>query len=78
MRFVPTHRQLDNTTTTVPSAKWPVELVLISNEGGREQYLDPLMIHGILDRAIQNVCQITPALIKFFPRTNTNSQGALP
>jgi len=77
MRFVPTHRQSDDTTATLPPAKWPVEMVLLSNETGREQYLYQPMIHKITALAIQDVCQMTPELTKFFPRTNTNSQGAL-
>ena len=40
MRFVPTHRQSDDTTAALSLAKWPVEMALISNEAGREQYLD--------------------------------------
>jgi len=40
MRFVPTHRQLDDTTATLPPAKWLVEMALISNEADKEQYLD--------------------------------------
>ena len=75
--FLPTHRQSDDTTATLPPAKWPVEILLISNEAGREQYLDQAIIHKILAPSIQDVCQMTPALTKFFPRTNANSQGAL-
>jgi hypothetical protein len=31
MRFVPIHRQSDDSTATLPQAKWLVEMVLISN-----------------------------------------------
>ena len=55
-----------------------MELVLVSNEAGKEQYLDLSKIHIILAPAIQDVCQMTPALAKSFPRTNANSQGVLP
>jgi hypothetical protein len=36
MRFVPAHKQTDGDTSSLPSAKWPVELVLISNKEGRD------------------------------------------
>jgi len=38
MRFVPTHRQSDDTMATLLAAKLPMEMVLISHEAGREQY----------------------------------------
>ena len=78
MRCVPTHRQSDDTAATPHRAKWPGEIVLISNEAHREQYLDQSKTHRILALAIQDVCQMTPALSEFFPRTNTSSQGTLP
>ena len=40
MRFVPAHKQTDGDTAALPPAKWPVELVLISNEAGKQQFLD--------------------------------------
>ena len=39
MRFVRAHKQKDGDTTYLPLAKWPVELVLISNEEGRNQFV---------------------------------------
>jgi hypothetical protein len=45
VQFVPAHRQSDDTTATLHPAKWPVEIVLISNEAGREKYLDRSKIH---------------------------------
>ena len=78
MRFVLAHRQSVDMTATLPPAKWLVELVLISNKAGREKYLDLASIHKILSSAIQDVCHMTPALTKFFPRTNNTSPGALP
>ena len=78
MRFVPTHRQSQNTTATLLSAKWPLEMILVSNEAGREQYLDQARIHWILAPVIQNICHMTPAITRFFPRANISSQGALP
>jgi len=38
MRVVPAHRQSDDMTVALPPDKWPVELVLISKEAGREKY----------------------------------------
>ncbi len=37
VRFVPAHRQSDDTTAKLPPIKWPVELVLVSNEARREK-----------------------------------------
>ncbi len=48
MRFVPAHRQSDDATQALPPDKWQVELLLISNEAGRERYLDQSRIHKIL------------------------------
>jgi hypothetical protein len=78
MHFVPAHRQFDDTTAILPPAKWLVELVLIFNEAGREKYLDKSKIQGILALATQGVCHMTPALTKFFTRTNITSTWALP
>ena len=55
-----------------------VEMELMSNDAGREQYLYQSRIHMILAPAIQDVCKMTPALTKFVSRININSQGALP
>ncbi len=37
-----------------------------------------MLIHSILAPAIQDVCHMTPALTKFFPRTNNTNPGAQP
>ena len=47
MRSVPAYRQSDDVTAALPTVKWPVELSLISNEAGRERYLDQSRIHRI-------------------------------
>ncbi len=39
IRFVPAHKESDEATPDLSHAKWPVELVLISNEKGREAIL---------------------------------------
>jgi len=77
MHFVPAHRQSDDVTATLPPAKWPVELILISNEAGREKYLDHSRIHRILVPVIQVVCHMTPAQTMFFPPKIFTSTGAL-
>ncbi len=78
MRFVPAHRQSDDVTGTLPPAKWPVELVLISKEAGRGKYLDKSRIHIILAPAIKAVCHTTPAQTKFFPLINANNTEHYP
>jgi len=75
---VQAHGQSDDMTTILPPAKWPVELVLISNEAGREKYLDRAKIHRILAPANLDVCHMSPALTKFFSRTTNTSPRALP
>jgi hypothetical protein len=52
MRFVPTRRQSDDLTASLPPAKWPMEGVLISSEAARENCLDQARIRRILSRAI--------------------------
>ncbi len=48
-------------------AKWPVEFVLISNDTGREAYLNNDRIHMILAPAIQATCRLTPEETTCFP-----------
>ena len=67
MRFVPAHRQSDDRRATLPPSKWPVELVLISNETSREKYSDQSRIHRTLAPTIPDVCEMTTAQTKFFP-----------
>ncbi len=52
MRFVPAHKQADDASLELKPAKWPVELVLIANDMGREAYLSNDMIQTILALAI--------------------------
>ncbi len=56
MRFVPAHKQTYGDTTSLTPANWPVELVLISNEAGKQQFLDWDRITQILAPAIRRVC----------------------
>jgi len=39
MRFVPAHKQSDEANPVLSPAKWPVELVLIAIEKGRETFI---------------------------------------
>ncbi len=47
MRFVPAHKQSDETNPILSPAKWPVELVRIANEKGRETFICPDRIQQI-------------------------------
>jgi hypothetical protein len=69
MRFVPAHKQSDIGTDSFSRAKWPVELVLISNEEGRNQFVNTERIHQILGPALCNTCQTTTEQLRFFPNT---------
>ncbi len=40
MRFVPAEKQTDEPSMELKPGKWPVELVYITNDMGREVYLD--------------------------------------
>ena len=69
MRFVPAHKQTDIDTTSLSPAKWPVELVLISNEEGRNQFVSMERIHQILAPALRSACHMTTDQLRFFPNT---------
>ncbi len=74
MRFVPAHKQPDGETASLPPARWPVELVLISNVEDKRQYVDMDRIKTILQPAICNVCQMSPEMIQFFPKTRAREE----
>ena len=67
MRFIPAHKQADDESMELTPAKWPVELVLIANDLGREAYLDNNRIQTILAPAIQARCRLSPEETVFFP-----------
>ncbi len=67
MRFVPADKQTDDESMELKPAKWPVELILIANELGREAYLDHDRIRSILSPAIENICRLKPEDTIFFP-----------
>jgi hypothetical protein len=52
VRVVSAHRQSDDMTAILLSAKWPVELVLISNATSCEKNIDKSRIYRILALAI--------------------------
>jgi len=67
MRVVPANKQVDDASMELKPAKWPVELVLIANDMGRETYLSNNRIHTILAPAIQATCRLKPEETVFFP-----------
>ena len=69
MRFVPAHKQKDSDTTSLTLAKWPVEMVLISNEEDRNQFVSMDRINQILAPALRNACHMSTEQRKFFPNT---------
>jgi hypothetical protein len=71
MRFVPAEKQTDEPSLELKPAKWPVELVLIANDMGREIYLDNDRIYIILSPAIRDICRLTPEETTFFPHLST-------
>ncbi len=58
MRFFPSDKQTDETSIELKPAKWPLELVLIANDMGREVYLDNERIQTIISPAIQTICRL--------------------
>jgi hypothetical protein len=52
MRFFPASKQADDASMELKTAKWPVELVLIANNTGREAYLSTNRIQTIFAPAI--------------------------
>ena len=58
MRFVPAHKQTDLDPTVLTPARWPVELVMISNESGRSRFLDDPRLYAVLAPAISETCHI--------------------
>jgi hypothetical protein len=69
MRFVRAHKQTDSDTTSLPLAKWPVELVLISSEERRNQFVNMYRINQILAPALRIACHMTTGQLRFFPNT---------
>ena len=53
MRFVPAHKQSNSDATSLPPAKWLIELFLIVNDEGRNQFVDMERIHLIVAPALR-------------------------
>ena len=66
MRFVLAHKQTDGGTIPLPPTKWPIELVLISNEASRNHYVSINRVNHVLVPALRNVCHMTSEQLKFF------------
>jgi hypothetical protein len=66
-RFVPTNKQTNVDTYALTPVRWPVELVLISNEEGRKLFLDTHRIRTVLAPAISSICHIRQEHHVFFP-----------
>ncbi len=58
VRFVPANKQTDDASIELKPVKWPVDLILIANDKGRESYLDNDRVQAILAHAIQAVCKL--------------------
>jgi hypothetical protein len=69
MRFVPAHKQSYVDTYSLPPARWPVELDLISNEEVKNQFVSIERTHQILGPALCNACHMTTKQLRFFPNT---------
>ena len=69
MRYVPAHKQTDGDTSPLTPAKWPIELVLISNKEGRNQFVSKDRMNEILAPALRNACYMATKQLKFFPNT---------
>jgi hypothetical protein len=67
MRFVPAHMQSVGANFDLSPARWPVEVVLIANEKGREAFADHNRIQMILALAILATCRLTPKTTIIFP-----------
>ena len=79
MRFVPAHKQTNETNTALSPAKWPVEFVLIANHKGRESFMDSDRIHNIMAPAIKGTCRLPSETTPFFsphpfPHNSTAAQ----
>jgi len=67
MQFVPAHKQSNEANLIHSTEKWPVELVLIANDKGRETFVCHDRIQQILNPAIQATCLLTAAHTFFSP-----------
>jgi hypothetical protein len=76
MRLIPAHKQTDvDTATPLEAAKWPVELVLISNASGKERFVNMDRTNQVLAPALCTACQLTPEHVSFFPARQPRRGG---
>jgi len=75
LKFIPSHIQLDKdlNISTLRPAVWPVDLIIIANEEGRQAYLHHDRLQNILISGLQQACQDTNLPITLFPN-NTHPQ----
>ena len=69
MRLILAHKQTDIDTTSLQPVKWLVELVLISNKEGRNQFFNMDRINQILAPALRSAGHMTAYQLIFFPNT---------
>jgi ribonuclease HI len=76
LKFIPSHKQLDKdlNLSTLRPADWPVDLIIIANEEGRQAYLHLDRLQNILIPGLQQACQDTNLTITLFPNNTTHPQ----
>ena len=69
LKFIPSHKQLDKdlNLSTLRPADWPVDLIIIANEEGRQAYLHLDRLQNIIIPGLQQACQDTNLTITLFP-----------
>ena len=72
LKFIPYNKQLDSALSPalLTPAEWPVELVVIANQGGREAFLDVTRLQHVLVPAIREACGIPDLHVPLFPRAD--------
>ena len=80
LKYVPPDRQLDNQVAVdrLTPASWPVELVVVANREGRDQFLSPSKLQTILVPAIRQNCCIPDQHITLFPGSGAAPHSPAP
>jgi len=75
---MPSHKQLDKdlNLSHLRPADWPVDLIIIANEEGRQAYLHHDRLQNILIPGLQQACQDTNLIITLFPNNTPPQQNA--
>jgi hypothetical protein len=71
MRFVLALKQKDGDISSLPPAKWLVEMVLISNKEGRGQFVCMERVNRLLAPVLRDTCQMSEDQLTFFPNSRT-------